>query len=102
MRDGLEAGAIQVTTVEVKRDDFGASRVVTDLIFSPLDDAEILLKVDRLALTASVVGLPQVCNGWLRVDSACGSDDVCRSYQKVLFGKSDPATGHILSTSSGV
>jgi hypothetical protein len=38
----------------------------------------------------------------LRVDSACGSDDVCRSYQKVLFGKSDPATGHILSTSSGV
>jgi len=44
---------IEVTTMEVRRDDFSVTRVVTETVGDSLAENEVLLKVDRFALTAN-------------------------------------------------
>ena len=42
-----------ITTLEVQKTDWSNTRIVTELLDAPLSDDEVLLKVDRLALTAN-------------------------------------------------
>ena len=44
---------IEATTMEVKRNDFAKTRIVTETISTTLAENEVLLKTDRFALTAN-------------------------------------------------
>ena len=50
-----------------------------------------------MRLGASYVGFRRFCDGWLRVERSCGPAAVARVYQEVLAGRTDPASGQIIS-----
>ena len=43
------------------------------------------------------VGFREFCDGWLRIEHNVGPEEVSAAYQAVLAGKSDPASGQIVS-----
>ena len=50
-----------------------------------------------MRLGGAYVGFRQFCDGWLRVERTYGPDAVAAVYQAVLAGRTDPATGQIIS-----
>jgi hypothetical protein len=48
-------------------------------------------------LGTAYVGFRQFCDNWLRVERSYGPDAVGRIYQQVLAGKTDPASGQVIS-----
>ena len=48
-------------------------------------------------LTEAYVGFRQFSDGWLRIEESIGPEAVEQTYQAVLAGKTDPASGQILS-----
>ena len=50
-----------------------------------------------MRLGTAYVGFRHFCDGWLRVESSVGAEAVAAVYQRVLAGKSDPASGQIIS-----
>ncbi len=50
-----------------------------------------------MRLGGAYVGFRQFCDGWLRVERTYGPDAVASVYQAVLAGRTDPATGQIIS-----
>ena len=46
---------------------------------------------------SAYVGFREFCHGWLRIDHNVGPDAVSAAYQAVLAGKSDPASGQVVS-----
>jgi hypothetical protein len=48
-------------------------------------------------LGTAYVGFRQFCDAWLRVEFSLGSEAAADTYQRVLAGKSDPASGQIIS-----
>ena len=50
-----------------------------------------------LRLGGAYVGFRQFCDGWLSVQRSSGADAVQATYQQVLAGKADPASGQIIS-----
>jgi hypothetical protein len=50
-----------------------------------------------MRLGTAYVGFRQFCDNWLRVERSYGPDAVGRIYQQVLAGKTDPASGQIIS-----
>jgi hypothetical protein len=43
------------------------------------------------------VGFRKFCDGWLKVERNFGNEAVAATYQSVLAGKSNPASGQIIS-----
>lgn len=54
-----------------------------------------------MRLGAAYVGFRRFCDGWLRIERSYGPDEVARVYREVLAGKSDPASGQIVSMWQG-
>jgi hypothetical protein len=50
-----------------------------------------------MQLGTSFVGFRQFCDSWLQVERNYGSEAVEATYQKVLSGSADPASGQIIS-----
>ena len=50
-----------------------------------------------MQLGMAYVGFRQFCDNWLRIERSCGSEAVGRVYQQVLAGRTDPASGQIIS-----
>jgi hypothetical protein len=50
-----------------------------------------------MSMGAAYVGFRLFCDRWLKVERNYGPDAVARIYQAVLAGKTDPATGQIIS-----
>ncbi len=50
-----------------------------------------------IRLGAAYAGFRQFCDGWLRVERSYGPEAVGQIYQQVLAGKTDPASGQIIS-----
>jgi hypothetical protein len=50
-----------------------------------------------MQLGAAYVGFRQFCDDWLRVERSHGPEAVGRVYQQVLAGRTDPASGQIIS-----
>lgn len=50
-----------------------------------------------MQLGGAYVGFRQFCDGWLRVENSRGPQAVAQVYQQVLAGKTDPASGQIIS-----
>jgi len=57
-----------------------------------LGAAELMMR-----LGAAYVGFRQFCDGWLRIERSYGPEALARVYQQVLTGKTDPASGQIVS-----
>ena len=54
-----------------------------------------------MRLGTAYAGFRQFCDSWLRVERGYGPDAVEGIYQQVLAGKTDPASGQIISMWSG-
>jgi hypothetical protein len=50
-----------------------------------------------MRLGGAYVGFRKFCDNWLKVERSCGPEAVARVYQAVLAGKTDPASGQIIS-----
>ena len=50
-----------------------------------------------MRLGGAYVGFRKFCDNWLEVERSCGPEAVARVYQAVLAGKTDPASGQIIS-----
>ncbi|NCF18819.1 MAG: DUF2855 family protein [Haliea sp.] len=50
-----------------------------------------------MRLGSAYVGFRQFCDSWMRVEQSYGPEAVAQVYQQVLAGKSDPASGQIIS-----
>ena len=99
MSNALEIGAIEVATMEVKRDDWGVTRVVTDVISSALGDAEVLLKTDRFALTANNIsyavsgdllgywGFFPTESGWGRIPAMAYGEVLASAHPEITVGE---------------
>ena len=49
------------------------------------------------SLGGAYVGFRQYCDSWLQLQRTYGADAVTDVYQAVLAGKTDPASGQIIS-----
>lgn len=57
-----------------------------------LGAAELMMR-----LGGAYVGFRKFCDNWLKVERSCGPEAVAGVYQAVLAGKTDPASGQIIS-----
>ncbi len=58
---------------------------------------EIGAKALMMNMGASYVAFRRFCDDWLEIERSCGPEAVARTYAAVLAGKTNPATGQIIS-----
>lgn len=62
--------------------------------------AELGLEAFAKQMWSAFSGFRQFCDSWMTVERSIGADAVTQTYQSVLAGKANPASGQIVSMSS--
>ncbi len=91
--------AVEVSTFEVKKSNWGETRVVTEPLGGTMADGEVLFRVDRLALTANNIsyagsgdalgywGFFPAENGWGRIPAMGWGDVIASGHPEVDVGE---------------
>lgn len=99
MNKTFESAATSSRTMEVRKDNWSETRVVTDTTDAVLAENEVLLKVDRLALTANNISYASAgdslgywrffpaAEGWGRVPAMGWADVIASRHPEVVVGE---------------
>ncbi len=92
-------GASRSSTFEVRKDNWGETRIVTDSVEETLGDNEVLLRVDRLALTSNNISYAAAGDslgywrffpaeeGWGRIPAMGWGDVIASAHPEILEGE---------------
>ena len=95
----FDGEAIRASTLEVRKDNWSDTRVIKDEIVGGLAEDEVLLQVDRLALTANNISYAAsgdalgywrffpAADGWGRVPAMGWADVVASNHADIVVGE---------------